>query len=126
MSDQENNETFNKVIKKVKDIKKRTIDDMTDIRDEDQPTEKVSSTSKFRRFEIIIDEQGGPDASSIVQLGVNGVAYQIMRGHKVIVPEGVVNVLSEAITAKIVKNPDGTEQVKHMPRISFRVLREIE
>jgi|GEM_PF-3727395 len=86
---------------------------------------EVKAKPKEKLFKIIIDEQAGPDAHEDVFVGVNGKHYLIKRGHEVVVPEGVVNVLRESITAKIIKHEDGTEEIKHIPRIAFRVLGEV-
>lgn len=78
--------------------------------------------TKEKKVRIIIDEQVGPDAHSEVFVGVNGKHFLIKRGHEVEVPQSVVNVLSEAVITKIIRHEDGTEELKRIPRISFRVL----
>lgn len=87
---------------------------------------KVTAKKGPKMYKIHIDEQAGPDAFPEVFVGVNGKHYLIKRGHEVVVPEGVVNVLKETVVTKILVDPKtGAETIKNIPRISFRILGEV-
>jgi hypothetical protein len=65
---------------------------------------------KQKRFDIRVDAQEGEPRD--IKIGVNGKVYQIWRGVVVSVPEEVVEVLRNAIAARLVVMPlpDGTSR----------------
>jgi len=89
-----------------------------------QPKEK----RKVKKYRIMINEQDGE--LNYLPVGVNGKVYQIMRGVEVVVPEEVVDVLRNAITDKVIREPqqDGTikREVRKVPYISYQVLGVVE
>jgi hypothetical protein len=83
---------------------------------------------KTKKYRIMINEQDGE--LNYLPVGVNGKVYQIMRGVEVVVPEEVVDVLRNAITDKVIREPqqDGTikREVRKVPYISYQVLGVVE
>lgn len=100
---------------------------ITGFHDVDEPDDAEPEAPKpARRFELMIDEQDNNDSNGDVFVGLNGYAYLIKRGKKVIVPEGVLNVLRESIIDKIQRNRDtGEERIVSVPRFSIPHIKEI-
>ena len=86
----------------------------------------VSQASHWPRITIQI-QQGGKDEKRIVELGVNGRRYEIMRGSRVAVPPEVVDVLTEAIQGVVQEVPlDHSVGNRHetvdVPRFPFFIV----
>lgn len=85
-----------------------------------QPKER----KEVKKYRIMINEQEGE--LNYLPVGVNGKVYQIMRGVEVVVPEEVLGVLRNAITDRVIREPqqDGTvkREVRKVPYISYQVL----
>jgi hypothetical protein len=79
---------------------------------------------KQKKYRLMVNEQEGELGYLVV--GVNGKVYQITRGVEVVVPEEVIGVLKNAITDKIIREPqqDGTikREVRKVSYISYSVL----
>jgi hypothetical protein len=82
-------------------------------------TAPVKTASGKKR--IIVHNQEGNDAGPFVKVGLNGVMYAIPRDVEVIVPDGVVGVLSNAIVTRTTQ--EGRQTVERSaPRHPFTVL----
>lgn len=81
---------------------------------------KAEPEKAEQRVKIIIEEQDNQEGHDEVRVGVRGKVYQIQRGQVVSVPLTVVEVLKNAIQTKLIKQPDGTEIAKDMPRFVWR------
>ncbi|MBZ0158398.1 MAG: hypothetical protein K8I29_19545 [Alphaproteobacteria bacterium] len=85
--------------------------------------EKGRRNAGPKKYRIIIDEQDNTDKNNDVFVtDGRGTPYLIKRGHEVVVPEGVVNVLKEAVYTLIEKNENGEEVRRDIPRFALRVL----
>lgn len=72
-----------------------------------------------KRVKVIIHEQEGHEGTKDVQLGVNGRVINIKRGYEVEIPEPYFKVLEDAKYEIPVKNDDGTEEIKIIPRFAY-------
>lgn len=74
-------------------------------------------------YTVYIAEQDNQDDRQQQFVSVNGKPYLIKRGVDVKnVPQGIVNVLQEAIQTIISKDEDGNDQVRNIPRFNFRII----
>lgn len=78
---------------------------------------KTAKPAKPRTFIINIAKEKGENSDVFV--GFNGVGYQIKRGQNVEVPEGVLNVLRDAVTVEY--DPE-TMQPQEVPSYPFNIV----
>lgn len=85
----------------------------------------IAQMAGERRFEVIIDEQDNEDVNDVF-VSVNGFPCLIKRGFPVVIREGILNVLNESETVKMVKDPETGEDVaKTIRRFAVRIIREV-
>lgn len=83
----------------------------------------VPGSDAQKRVKIIIGEGDAQD-DPFVFVQVNGVAYKIMRGEEVSVPEAVKHVLDNAIVTVSVKGSDGKMRPRKQMRFPYQFLGE--
>jgi hypothetical protein len=84
----------------------------------------VPASAKEKRVRIVISE-GGDQDDPFVFVQVNGVAYKIMRGEEVSVPESVKQVLDNAVTTVSVRGTDKKMHHRRQMRFPYQFLGEV-
>lgn len=91
------------------------------------PAGKGKDKPKKRMFEIMIAENDGPDNGDVFATDPSdGTPFQIQRGQKVRVPEGLVNNLRESVTGKLSYDNEGNEVWKDISRFAMTVYGEVK
>lgn len=89
----------------------------------------IAKLSQQKRYRIIINEQENTDTQNgrnDVFVACNGAPFLIKRGHEVVVPEGILNVLQESRPISVRKNPeDDSEILREFPRFALTVIGEV-
>lgn len=90
-----------------------------------EKAEEIVKKEKVKKYRIVIDEQDNSDKNQDVFVtdGKN-TPYLIKRGHEVVVPEGVVNVLKESVYKIVSEDGFGNKTEKSVNRFALRVLGE--
>lgn len=71
-------------------------------------------------YELMIHEQEGDHGNDDVAVSVNGRAYVIKRGHKVVVPESILHVLNNAVQTVFTRDAGGNLVERSFNRFSFQ------
>lgn len=99
----------------------------TEVAETVQDMEKTKADLRAQtKYRITVHEQDNTDDKNQVFVSVNGYPYLIRRGEEVEVPEGVLNVLREAVIGKISKDKDGNEVIKSVNRFAYTVHGEVK
>jgi hypothetical protein len=80
------------------------------------PAPKVQTEGKVK---VVIHEQEGQEGMDDVLLGNNGDVIRIKRGYEVEIAERFFSVLQDAKYEIPVRQDDGTETVKVVPRYAY-------
>ena len=96
-----------------------------DIKKKAPETNWPAFLKKEPKVKTIIHEQEGQEGLLDVPLSVNGHVYLVKRGYEVDLPYSVFKVLQNSKYEVPVKDDDGNETLKVIPRFSFSVVGEI-
>ena len=81
----------------------------------------VAKEPVIKKKRLIIHNQEGPEASTLVKVQVNGVMYTIPREKEVVVPEYVIGVLQNAVRTDY-ERVNGAYEERHSRRFPFTIL----
>jgi hypothetical protein len=94
--------------------------------DIEAPKSEVAGIKKgAKRFTIMIPKALGKEGNEPVPVGVQGVLYTIPRAVAVDVPEGVVEVLKNAVQDIVTQDEDGIIHHDYVPAYAYTVIAEV-
>lgn len=85
-------------------------------------TVAVDELRKQKKYKMMLNEQENTDDPRQQFISCNGVAWLIKRGVEVIVPEGIRNVIKEAVYLRGTQDTEGNTVVKKVNRFSYSEL----
>jgi len=88
-----------------------------------EPVDEPVVAKKSKKFRIIVSNQEGVEQTEFVKVQVDGVMYTLPREIEVVVPEIVVEVLSNAVVTRYTQEGDKMVERKAR-RFPFQVLGE--
>lgn len=87
--------------------------------------EKKTKKEKEKKFKIIIHNKEGADEPPFVYVGYNRQSYQIPYEVECNIPEGVLNILKDAVYTRFYKDEKEEWHQKDIRRFNFSILGEV-